>query len=182
MHAARRAVAGEGHGRVLEIGVGVGANWQYLPPGAQYTGIEPDAYMLERARAHAANDGRTVDLQQAFAERLPFDDASFDTIIVTLTFCSVDDVSQSLAEAMRVLKPGGEMRFWEHVAADHGAKAWVLDAITPLWRRFAAGCTPNRRTESAIRAAGFDVRIDDRSSISGLPAIRGVATKPGNPV
>jgi len=180
MRAARRAVAGEAHGRVLEIGVGVGANWPHLPQGIHYTGIEPDAYMLERARGHAAEEGRVVDLQQASAEQLPFDDATFDTIIVTLTFCSVGDLSRSLAEAMRVLKPGGELRFWEHVAADHGAKARVLDAITPLWRRVAAGCEPNRRTESAVRAAGFDVRIEDRSSISGLPAIRGVATKPGS--
>jgi ubiquinone/menaquinone biosynthesis C-methylase UbiE len=181
VHAARREVAGGARGRVLELGVGVGANWQYLPEGIDYSGIEPDAFMVERARKHAAEKGRSYDLRQAPAEALPFPDATFDTIIVTLSLCTVQDLSRSLAEARRVLKPGGELRFAEHVRANRRAGGWLQDRLTPAWRRIGAGCHLNRPTADAIRDSGFEITELRPWRQAIMPMITGVARAPGAP-
>jgi ubiquinone/menaquinone biosynthesis C-methylase UbiE len=174
----RRGAAGSVSGRVLELGVGVGANWQYLPPGIAYTGIDPDPYMLERARKHAAERDEPRDLRQAPAEDLPFPDASFDTVLVTLTLCSVEDPVRALAEARRVLKPGGRLVFVEHVRPDGRVRGHLADWITPAWRRVGAGCHPNRRTADSIVAAGFEVEQMARQRVNGIPMIAGTARKP----
>jgi SAM-dependent methyltransferase len=179
--AARREVAGGAKGRVLELGVGVGANWQYLPEGIDYSGIEPDPFMVDRARKHAAEMGRTYDLREAPAETLPFEDGTFDTIIVTLTLCTVQDVAQSLAEARRVLKPGGELRFTEHVRASGRAGAWLQDRLTPAWRKIGAGCHLNRASADAIREAGFEIAVLRRWRQAIMPMVTGVARAPGKP-
>lgn len=159
--------------------MGVGANWQYLPAGIEYVGIDPDAHMLERARKRARSSGRAVDLHQAAAEDLPFEDASFDSVLVTLTLCSVDDPARALAEIWRVLRPGGELRFWEHVRPSGRVPGLALDLAAPLWARTLGGCHPNRRTAQSIEASGF-VRGEIRHvRMNGLPAILGTATKPG---
>lgn len=173
---ARRRVAGGAKGRVLEIGVGTGGNWPYLPEGVSYSGIEPDPYMLRRARQHAAEGGLEMDLRDAGAEALPFGDGEFDTVICTLTLCSVSDLPRSLREVRRVLKPGGEFRFREHVRPEGGMKAAAFDLLAPVWRRAAAGCNLNRRTLAALAAAGFEVSEDGRSSALGIPFVSGVAT------
>lgn len=179
-HAARREVAGGAEGRVLELGVGVGANWQYLPEGIEYSGIEPDPFMVERARRHAAEIGRTYDLRLAAAEALPFDDATFDTVIATLTLCTVQDVERSLSEARRVLKPGGELRFAEHVRANGRAGGWLQDRFTPAWKRLGAGCHLNRATADAVRAAGFEITELRQWRQAIMPMITGVARAPGS--
>ncbi|MBI5947114.1 MAG: class I SAM-dependent methyltransferase [Chloroflexi bacterium] len=175
--AARREVVGGARGRVLELGAGVGTNWQYLPDGLGFSAIEPDPFMVKRALGHAAASGREVDLRQAPAEALPFDDGTFDTVVVTLTLCTVRDLSRSLAEARRVLKPGGELRFWEHVRPAGRVRGRIFDAITPAWRRIGAGCNPNRQTVAAIQAAGFDVAVAREFGMMGAPTVVGVATR-----
>jgi ubiquinone/menaquinone biosynthesis C-methylase UbiE len=177
MAAARRAVVSGANGRVLELGVGVGANWQYLPEEADYSGVEPDEFMVERARRNAAEQGRTIDLHVAPAEALPFPDETFDTVIVTLTLCSVSDLEGSLSEARRVLKPGGELRFWEHVRPSGRLTGLLSDAVAPAWKRVGAGCHMNRRTAEAVAAAGFEIASLERSRLNGLPSILGVAVK-----
>jgi ubiquinone/menaquinone biosynthesis C-methylase UbiE len=172
----RQATASGARGRVLELGVGVGANWQYLPEGIAYVGIDPDAYMLERARRHAEERGAQFELHAAPAEALPFPDASFDTVLVTLTLCTVEDPARALAEAGRVLRPQGELRFAEHVRPG-GFGGRLADLVAPAWRRLAAGCHPNRDTEAAIRAAGFEVTSLRRERFNGLPTIVGAATR-----
>ncbi len=175
--AARREVVGGARGRVLELGAGVGTNWQYLPDGVVYSGIEPDPFMVKRALGHAADSKREVDLREAPAEALPFEDGTFDTVIVTLTLCTVSNLERSLAEAHRVLKPGGELRFWEHVRPGGRVRGRLFDAITPAWRRVGAGCNPNRRTVEAIRAAGFEVAVVREFGMMGVPTVVGVATR-----
>lgn len=173
----RKATAGA-HGRVLELGVGVGANWPYLPSGIEYVGIEPDPYMLARARQRAARLRSEFELHEARAEQLPFDDRCFDVVLVTLTLCTVQDVSLALAEARRVLKPGGELVFVEHVRPEGRLTGWFSDRITPLWRRVGAGCNPNRVTARAIPEAGLEVIAMERRRVNGLPMIVGSARKP----
>ncbi len=177
----RPRIMGEVQGRVLEIGVGTGASFSYYPAEAQLVGIEPDPFMLERARRRLEELGlRNVELHQAPAEEIPLEDASFDHVVSSLVLCTVRDQSRALAEARRVLKPEGTFRFMEHVRNDE-SRFWgtVQDLITPAWRWFGAGCNPNRRTRQAIEDAGFRIEWLEQVRIApGTPAIYGVA-RPG---
>jgi ubiquinone/menaquinone biosynthesis C-methylase UbiE len=176
--ALRREVASRATGRVLELGVGVGTNWEHLPDGVDYVGIEPDPYMLDRAQKHAKTIGRTWAVEPAAAEDLPFEAETFDTVLVTLTLCTVAEQAVALSEALRVLKPGGKLLFLEHVLPEGRVKSRLAGAITPLWRRVGAGCHPNRRTLDSIRAAGFEVTELRRLRMKGLPIVAGTALKP----
>src|SRR3970040_126609 len=141
--ARRRTLSGV-HGDVLELGVGVGTNGGYLPEGVNYVAIEPDPYMIERAQRHASEQGREVDIRQAPAEELPFADDSFDTVVTTLTLCSVQDLQSSCADGRLVLRPGGEFRFWEHVRPEGRVSGKLADLMTPAWRGIGAGGHPHR--------------------------------------
>jgi len=176
--ATRREVVSAARGRILEVGVGVGANWRYLPDGADYTGTEPDAFMRERAQRFAAREQREIRLSDASAEALPFADESFDTVICTLVLCTVPNPDRALAEMRRVLRPGGELRFWEHIRPPAPAAGRAFDAITPLWKRLGGGCHPNRRTVESIVAAGFDISPPQRFRRAFIPMVSGVAVKP----
>ena len=144
-------------GDVLEIGAGTGANFKYYPKDLRVIATEPDPYMLERARARLGAASAKIDLRQASAEDLPFADSSFDFVIDTLVLCSVPDPSKALAEIKRVLKPGGELRLYEHVRYENPVGGLSQDIISPAWQWFGAGCHPNRRTEQTLRDAGFEL-------------------------
>jgi len=172
---ARRATFAGIRGEVLEIGVGVGANWEYLPEGVSYVAVDPDPHMLRRARKRAAEQGREVEIHQAGAEALPFPDDSFDTVVTTLTLCSVQDVQQSLSEVRRVLRLGGEIRFWEHVRPQGRLTGKLTDLITPAWGRMGGGCHPNRRTLEELRRAGFELTNLRRFRSGPVPMVMGSA-------
>jgi len=174
----RKQVASGATGRVLEVGVGVGSNWRFLPDGVDYVGIDPDEYMLERARERANKETLHLTLEAFDVQALPFEDESFDSVITTLTFCSVPDAAKGLAEVRRVLKPGGEFRFWEHVRSENHLYARLQSLAKPLTRLTAGGCEHNRDTLSAIRKAGFDVGPVERTRAMGMPMICGAARKP----
>ena len=177
----RPRIMGEVDGRVLEIGAGTGASFEYYPADAEVVGTEPDPYMLARAEKRLGELGLTnIELRQGPAEELPFENASFDHVVSSLVLCTVRDLPRTLAEARRVLKPEGTFRFMEHVRNDE-SRFWgtVQDLITPAWRWFAAGCNPNRHTQQAIEDAGFRIEWLEQSRIApGTPAIYGVA-RPG---
>ncbi len=175
----RRELLAGLHGDVLEIGAGTGLNFEHYPPEARVVALEPDPYMLKRAQRRLRTlDRRNIDIRTAPAEHLPFDPASFDAVVSTLVLCTVGDAGQSLAEVRRVLRPGGEFRFLEHVRAE-GLPGRLQDIAQPVWSWVGAGCHPNRRTESAIRAAGFEVgRIDRERMNVVLPVIYGIARVP----
>ncbi|MEE8346996.1 MAG: class I SAM-dependent methyltransferase [Dehalococcoidia bacterium] len=157
MKAVREEIAGGAKGRVLEVGAGTGANFAYYNDHAEeIIATEPDHYMFERARRRAEEVGRPIELRQASAEELPFDDASFDTVVSTLVMCSVKDPLRALSEVRRVLKPSGELRLYEHVRYEHAFGAFWQDLVTPPWRWFLAGCHPNRDTAGLVREAGFE--------------------------
>ncbi len=160
-------------GDVLEIGAGTGANFAHYPADARVVALEPDPHMLKRAEGRRTPN---IELRQAPAERLPCADASFDVVISTLVLCTVDDVPAALAEIQRVLRPDGELRFIEHVRGG-GAIGRAQDVLQPVYGWFAAGCQWNRRTEEALRAAGFALPSLSRTKLaSHMPVIYGTAT------
>jgi ubiquinone/menaquinone biosynthesis C-methylase UbiE len=151
----REHVVGEASGRVLEIGAGTGVSFPYYRVGQGLVGTEPDPFMVPRALKRARALGLAVALVQCPAEELPFADCSFDTVVSTLVLCTVEDPTRSLAEIRRVLKPGGSLRFIEHVRFE-GIRGSFQDLVAPVWGWLTAGCQPNRRTVDSIRAAGFE--------------------------
>ncbi len=165
-------------GDVLEIGAGTGANFPHYPQGVRVVAFEPDPHMLKRAQKRLVELGRTdIDVRLAPAERLPVDDASCDAVVSTLVLCTVGDLRRALAEIRRVLRPGGEFRFIEHVRSE-AMLGRVQDAIQPAWGWCSAGCNVNRRTEQAIREAGFEMAsIEHKKMAPWMPAIVGTAKR-----
>ena len=148
-------------GRTLEIGVGTGQNLPLYSVGravTSVTAIDPDGASLSRARQRRGGSAQFISLQQARAEALPFADDSFDTVVGTLTFCTIGAPAGALAEVRRVLKTGGAFRLVEHVRVHNRPMAAVQDALTPMWQQVAGGCHLNRDTLAAVKQAGFHVR------------------------
>jgi ubiquinone/menaquinone biosynthesis C-methylase UbiE len=164
-------------GRVLEIGCGTGANFEFYPDAVTLVATDPDPYMLEHARHHIAELGRPIEVQEAGAEALPFRDKSFDAVISTLVLCSVPEQDAALAEIHRVLKPGGEFHFIEHVRYGNRLGAWFQDRIEPLWVRVGGGCHPNRDTHAALVRAGFAIKAN-RSLMLAPPIPPLIVTRP----
>jgi ubiquinone/menaquinone biosynthesis C-methylase UbiE len=168
-------------GRVLEIGPGAGANLPYFGREVDWIGVEPSlpmqAQLLSRAAAHRVR-GRVV---TGTSEHLPAADASIDAVVSTLVLCSVSDVAGALAEVRRVLRPGGQFVFIEHVAAPSGTRLRKRqDFWRPLWVRLADGCRPNQDTARLLEQAGFSsVRAEPFEFGKGLlsPHIAGVAIR-----
>ncbi|HVF77878.1 MAG TPA: class I SAM-dependent methyltransferase [Solirubrobacteraceae bacterium] len=181
----RHVLLARASGRVLELGAGTGLNLGHYDATAvtELVLTEPEEPMLRRLTPRAsANDPRARAIR-ATAEELPFADASFDTVVSTLTLCTVDDPATALAEARRVLAPGGRLLFLEHVRSDDERDARRQDRLTPLWRRVGHGCHPNRDTLAAIVAAGFEVDHVDHGRFPKAPRfveplISGVALRP----
>jgi ubiquinone/menaquinone biosynthesis C-methylase UbiE len=144
---------GVGVGRVLDLGCGTGRSLPLYGPGVRAVGLDPCHQSLRKARARAPG---TL-LVRGRAEQMPFRDATFDTVVSGLVFCSVRDVPRGLAEVKRVLKPGGALRMLEHVRASSPFAARLQDLTQPAWTWFTGGCHPNRETEAAVSAAGFAI-------------------------
>jgi ubiquinone/menaquinone biosynthesis C-methylase UbiE len=180
----RRALLARARGRVLEIGAGTGANLAHYPPGTELVLVEPESPMLQRLRARAAAADPPATVVAAHAERLPFPDASFDTVVATLVLCTVDDPDAALREVARVLAPGGRLLFLEHVRAGDDRVARRQDLLEPLWRHVGHGCHPNRATLAAIESVPLQVRDVEHGSMPLAPRflsplVVGEAAKPG---
>jgi SAM-dependent methyltransferase len=163
----RRTVLAQAQGRVLEIGAGTGVNVDLYPPGTEVVFTEPEAPMARRLRERAGD----ADVVEAGAERLPFGDDAFDTVVCTLVLCTVRDVPASLREIGRVLRPDGRLLFVEHVRSDEAGRAKWQDRLTPAWRFMGRGCHPNRDTAAALRAAGFAFEQLDHGKLPKAPPI-----------
>lgn len=143
-------------GTVLEIGAGTGENFAFYPAGIHWIGVEPNFYMQEHLLQRAKESRIDGELKTGVAEKLPATDASIDAVVSTLVLCSVSDQSAVLKEILRVLRPGGQFMFIEHVAAaDHSGLWWTQKILKPAWKFAADGCNPDRETADAIQRAGF---------------------------
>ncbi|HET9552514.1 MAG TPA: class I SAM-dependent methyltransferase [Anaeromyxobacteraceae bacterium] len=149
----RRWLPGGAAGRTLDLGTGTGRNLPHLPPGVVAVALDPHPQNLAAARARAPG----VALVRGRAEALPFRDGAFDTVLSGMVLCSVDAPSAALAEIRRVLVPGGAFRAMEHVRSRSPLGGWWQDLVQPGWTWCTGGCRPNRETERAVAAAGFEV-------------------------
>lgn len=163
----RARLAAELSGRVLEIGAGNGLNFRYYTPDLGVVGIEPDPHMLVRAVPRAARAQARIDLAAADGQALPFREASFDAVVVCLVLCTIRDPAAALSEVRRVIKLGGQVRFFEHVRAPGRIISTLQNVIDPVWARAFAGCHPNRDTGEVISRAGFRIEKE-------VTAMRGI--------
>jgi ubiquinone/menaquinone biosynthesis C-methylase UbiE len=166
----RELVAGLG-GRVVEVGAGNGISFGYYPESVDMViAVEPEPYLREKAAEKAAAAPVAIEVRDGVADALPLEDASVDAAVVSQVLCTVPDVGAALAELRRVLKPGGEVRFLEHVRSDRPGKArlqrWIDGArIQPT---FAGGCHCGRDIVGALEADGL--RIEQMRTVSVGPA------------
>jgi SAM-dependent methyltransferase len=169
-------------GRVVEVGAGTGLNFAHYPPAVEeVVAVEPEPTMRAAAREAAGSAPVPVTVVPGRAEALPGDDGSFDAAVTALVLCSVADQPRALDEIRRVLRPGGELRFYEHVRAENAAGRLVQQAADPLWSRLLGGCHPDRDTLAALRGAGLEVdrvrRLTIRTAALAAPHILGVARR-----
>lgn len=179
----RVGLLGFARGRVLEIGGGTGANVPFYGPGVESLTItEPEPPMIRRLEQRVGELSPSTVVLRAPAEDLPFEDDSFDVAVSTLVLCGVDDQPRALRELRRVLRPGGELLFMEHVRSDEARLARRQDRMNGL-SRFLVGCECNRPTLASIRDAGFTVTHVEHTTMPKVPSfvspfIVGRATSP----
>jgi ubiquinone/menaquinone biosynthesis C-methylase UbiE len=181
----RRALLAQASGRSLEIGAGTGVNLELWPGSIESLVLsEPDRHMAAQLRKHVERSGRPVQVVEAPGERLPFGDASFDSVAMTLVLCTAPDPATVLREVRRVLKPGGRLFFIEHVRSKDARLARWQDRLHGVWYAFGYGCNCNRDTGATIEASGLEVvRVEHGEMPKAPPIVRpmisGVAREAG---
>jgi SAM-dependent methyltransferase len=170
----RTELLGSARGRTVDIGSGTGLNLQHYPDDLDELVLaEPDLPMRARLERRLQRTGRAARVIDAPAERLPFPDGSVDTVVSTFVLCTVDSPEVALREIARVLRPGGQLLFIEHVRSDSPRLAGWQDRLARPWCRFARGCRCNRDTARLIESSGLElVAIDERSWRAMPPIVR----------
>ncbi|MBI5104796.1 MAG: class I SAM-dependent methyltransferase [Solirubrobacterales bacterium] len=173
-------------GRVVEVGAGHGLNFAHYPAAVTaVVAVEPEPELRAAAREAATRAPVPVRVEAGVADALPLADGEADAAVVSLVLCSVPDQATALAELRRVVRPGGELRFYEHVVPHHHPKRGLLQLAdrTGLWPALAGGCHVARDTGAAIEAAGFTIERSERFGFSAsaleprVPHILGVARR-----
>lgn len=172
MREIRRETLSQASGRTIEIGAGTGLNVELYPGGvSELVLAEPDEHMLKHLRPKVPGWGRDVDVVQAPADRLPFDDDSFDTAVFTLVLCTVPDPAAALREAARVLRPGGKLLFVEHVRSQEPGLARWQDRLEVPWKFLGDGCHCNRDTVATIETSPFTIEQVERGELPKAPPL-----------
>jgi ubiquinone/menaquinone biosynthesis C-methylase UbiE len=171
----RKELLTHAKGKVLEIGAGTGINFPLYTQCTNVTAIEPNPYMIEKAELRKKQASVPITIIEGKAEKLPFQNEQFDTIVVTLVLCSVNDQRIALEEMKRVLKPNGTVLFLEHVEMEQKVYSGLQKIVTPVWKHICDGCHLNRKTEKSIIDSGFKVLVK-QSRLSGF-AISIIAQK-----
>ncbi len=167
----RAGLVAKASGRTLEIGAGTGANLAYYPDAVDELILaEPFEPMRRRLQRKLADSGRTARTLDAPAEAIPLDADSLDTVVCTLVLCTVDFPDAALAEVARVLRPGGQLLFIEHVRSPSPRTARWQDRLETPWRHFGAGCRCNRDTVASIKATGLSTE-HEQEHWKGVPPI-----------
>src|SRR5262245_46402911 len=171
-HEHRRRLLDGLTGRVVEVGAGDGRNFALYPPTVtEVVAVEPEPTLRALAEAAARRTAAAITVVPGVAEALPFADAELDAAVVSLVLCSVPDQQRALSELRRVLRPGGELRFYEHVIARRQPKRALFQLAdrTGVWPKLAAGCHLARDTAAAIVAAGFEIEHCERIEFRTAP-------------
>jgi ubiquinone/menaquinone biosynthesis C-methylase UbiE len=182
----RRELLAKARGRTLELGAGTGANLPYYPDDIEELILaEPFEPMRRRTERKLRESGKSASTLDAPAEAVPLEEGSIDTVVSTLVLCTVDFPDIALAEVARVLRPGGQFLFIEHVRSHSPRMARWQDHLETPWRHLAAGCRCNRDTVASITAAGFSPELEE-THWKGVPPIVaplvvGRAVKPTRP-
>ena len=180
----RKLLAGL-EGRVVEVGAGHGLNFEHYPAGViEVIAVEPEPHLRGLALEAAGRAGVPIEVRDGTAEALPGEEGTFDAAVVSLVLCSVPDQSAALREIGRVLRPGGELRFYEHVVARQPTSARIQRALdATIYPHLTGGCHCARDTGASIRQAGFEVRQEERVIVKSgrlapaVPHILGVALR-----
>jgi ubiquinone/menaquinone biosynthesis C-methylase UbiE len=184
LRAMRTELLADASGRVLELGAGTGVNLELYPEAVtELVLVEPGPHMAKQLRQRVGASPRAAQVIEAPAERLPYGDGEFDTVVATLVLCTIPDQEAALAEAARVLRPGGRLLFIEHVRSeDPGSAAWQ-DRLEGTWRFLADGCHCNRDTLAGLQDSPLRVESVERGQLPKAlplmrPLIRGTAVRP----
>jgi ubiquinone/menaquinone biosynthesis C-methylase UbiE len=157
-------------GRVIEIGSGSGPNFAHYPETvSEVVSVEPEQHLRAKAEEEAGRSSRPIRVIDAVADQLPFEDGSFDAAVAVLVLCSVPSQAAALAELRRVVRPGGELRFYEHVIGTSRRLAGMQRALAPGLAKLFGGCRADRDTGAAIERAGFRMERYRRFLIRNLP-------------
>lgn len=175
----RSLVVPQARGVVLEVGMGSGINLEFYDADkvSLVYGLEPSEGMRQKARPNLARSPVKVEWLDLPGEKIPLDDNSVDTVVLTFTLCTIPDWHAALDQMARVLRPGGELLFLEHGASpDEGVHKWQ-DRITPGWKKIAGGCHLNRNIAELIRQCGFVVDELENLYMPGAPKVAGYIYK-----
>ena len=168
----RDRLLADARGEVLEIGAGTGLNLSHYPSDIKRLVLsEPEHHKADLLLKRAAETGLDAQFVRASAEALPFDDDSFDTVVATLVFCTVGEPEAAVAEVKRVLRPGGQWLFIEHIRSDRPMVSRIQDGLARPWAAVADGCQCNRRTIEMIEAGGFEVELTSVADKALMPPI-----------
>lgn len=166
-------------GRVVEFGAGDGVKLTCYPPEVrEIVLVEPDPFLRAAAERVADEVPALVSIVGGGPARVPLDSGTCDAVVYSLTLCCCSCLERTLAEARRILRPGGRLRFYEHVRSANPVLAVTEALVGPLWSRASGGCRPGRDPVAAIQAAGFVLEHLDRFTFQHVSHVLGAAVSP----
>lgn len=153
----RKDLLNGARGRVLELGSGTGINFPLYSNVEQVIAIEPSLGMIHQSLPKRNLAEVPIEIINASAENLPFEDNSFDTVVATLVFCTIPNVELAILELKRVCKPNGKILLFEHIKMENSVLSSMQERLTPLWKKICDGCCLNRETLKTFTTQGLEI-------------------------